>query len=194
MMESKFQRIWQLAGPYLETRQNDIHTRVSVKFAYRLLQKEDGDRDIVIPAVILHDVGWIRVPEDLQPKAYGSKATSVEINRIHEVEGAKIAEEILRGIEYDQDKVGEILRIVEGHDSREEPISSSDKIVKDADKLFRYSKEGFDFGFEIFRQPFWERMKIIRPRVDDWLLTDSAKEMARQEIEDRLKESQNRRN
>ena len=35
----------------------------------------------------------------------------------------------------------EILRIIGGHDSRKEPISLNDKVVKDADKLSRYSKE-----------------------------------------------------
>ena len=75
-MKTIFQKIWQLAEPYLNTRKNNIHTKISTEFAYRLLEKEGGDQDIVIPAIILHDVGWKRVPENLQLKAFGPKATS----------------------------------------------------------------------------------------------------------------------
>ena len=92
-MEAVFESIWQLANPYLNTRKNDIHTKISTELAFELLKREDGDSTIVIPAIILHDVGWKKVPEHLHLKAFGPKATSPELNRIHEKEGLKIAEE-----------------------------------------------------------------------------------------------------
>ena len=71
---------------------NKIHTEISTQFAYRLLEIEEaGDEDIVIPAILLHDVGWSQVPEELQLKAFGPKATLPEWNRVHEVEGVRIA-------------------------------------------------------------------------------------------------------
>lgn len=188
-MKAIFEKVWQLAKPYLKTRTNDIHTEISVKFAYRLLQKEGGTEDIVIPAIILHDVGWKKVPESLQLKAFGPKSTSKELNRIHEVEGVKIAKGILEKLNYDKDKIEEILQIIDGHDSRKEAISLNDKIVKDADKLWRYSKEGFYISIERFEETFSEGLNRIRSHLHTWFLTNSAKEFAKEEITNRLKES-----
>ncbi|MBW2340415.1 MAG: HD domain-containing protein [Deltaproteobacteria bacterium] len=187
-MKTIFQKIWQLAEPYLNTRKNNIHTKISTEFAYRLLEKEGGDQDIVIPAIILHDVGWKRVPENLQLKAFGPKATSPELNRLHEVEGAKIAKDILERVNYDEDRIEEIFEIIDGHDSRKEAISLNDKLVKDADKLWRCSEEGFYIDIERFEVNFVEYLNIIRSKLQKWLFTNSAKEIAREEIKNRVKE------
>ena len=66
-----YKRLWRLAQPYLDTRENQVHTRISVALALSLIEQEGGEPQVVIPAVILHDVGWERVPEDLQLKAFG---------------------------------------------------------------------------------------------------------------------------
>jgi HD superfamily phosphodiesterase len=187
-MKTIFQKIWQLAEPYLNTRKNNIHTKISIEFAYRLLEKEGGDQDIVIPAIILHDVGWKRVPGNLQLKAFGPKATSPELNRLHEVEGAKIAKDILERVNYDEDRIEEILEIIDGHDSRKEAISLNDKLVKDADKLWRCSEEGFHIDIERFEVNFVEYLNIIPSKLQKWLFTNSAKEIAREEIKNRVKE------
>ncbi len=79
-------------------RNDSIHTRVAHGYALLLLEKEGGDRNIVEPAIILHDVGWSALkPEDIET-AYGICATGEkarELNRIHEVQGAILAEKIL---------------------------------------------------------------------------------------------------
>ncbi len=178
-----------MAEPYLNTRANNIHTPIAVRFAYELLREEGGDETIVIPAVILHDVGWKRVPEHLQLEAFGPKAKSPQINRIHEKEGAVIAAGILKKIDYDEDKIKEIAAIVEGHDSRQIPISLNDKIVKDADKLSRYSKEGFEIDAARFQETIEEELQRLRSSLESWFFTDSAKAIARQELEERMKEA-----
>ncbi len=187
-MKSIFEEIYQLAKPYLNTRNNKIHTEICIKFAYELLEKEGGDEDIVIPAIILHDVGWKRVPQDLQLKAFGPKAMSPKLSRIHEIEGVKIAKHILERVNYDENRIGEILEIIDGHDSRKEAISLNDKIVKDADRLWRNSKEGFQIDVERFDEGFMEGLNRIRSNLHKWFFTDSAKEIAREEIRNRLEE------
>jgi HD superfamily phosphodiesterase len=142
-LEEPYKKIQELARPYLDTRKNDIHTEISTRHAYQLLELEGGTEEVVIPAILLHDVGWKKVPEDIQLKAFGPKVSMPEWNRVHEVEGARIAEEILKKVGYDQEKIKEIVRIIEGHDSRKKPFSLNDKIVKDADKLWRYSNDAF---------------------------------------------------
>ena len=56
-MKDIYRKMWKLARPYLDTRENETHTQVSLEFAQQLLKKEGGDENIVIPAIILHDVG-----------------------------------------------------------------------------------------------------------------------------------------
>ncbi len=187
-MKEIFKQIRRLAGPYLTTRKNDIHTDISIEFAFRLLGKESGNENVTIPSIILHDVGWKRVPEELHLKAFGPNAKSPELNRIHEVEGVKIVREILKKVNYDEDKIDEILNIIDGHDSRKIAISSNDRIVKDADKLWRYSKEGFKIGMERFAIPFEESIDRLTSNIDKWFFTNSAKEIAAGEIKDRLRE------
>ena len=187
-LKDQYIRIRELARPYLDTRKNDIHTEISTRLAYRLLELEGGTEEVVIPAILLHDVGWKKVPEDIQLKAFGPKASLPEWNRVHEVEGAGIAGEILREIQYDPGKIKEIIRIIEGHDSRKEAFSLNDTIVKDADKLWRYTKEAFEINSDRFQLSFEEGIERLRRNIDPWFLTDSAKRMAREELLQRLRE------
>jgi CRISPR/Cas system-associated endonuclease Cas3-HD len=188
MVKDIYERIWDLARPYLNTRKNDIHTEISTGLAQQLLVQEGGEEDIVIPAIILHDVGWKKVPEDVQSKAFGPKASMPEWNRVHEVEGAKIAGDILRKINYREDKILEIQKIIKGHDSRKEPISLNDSVVKDADKLWRYSEaaiRGIQMGFGL---TFEECIERLRKNLEPWFLTKSGKRMAEKELGKRTKE------
>lgn len=95
---------------------------------------------MVLPAVILHDVGWHSVPEHLHLKAFGPGPTDCEINRIHEAEGAKLARQVLEEVGYNPDLLEEIVEIVGGHDSRREALALNDAIVKDSDKLWRFPR------------------------------------------------------
>jgi HD superfamily phosphohydrolase YqeK len=184
-MKPIFQRLRQLAAPYLDTRQNDIHTDISVQFAYKLLKREGGDEDVVIPAMILHDVGWKKIPEDLHLKAYGPHAIYPDLNRIHEVEGARIAEEILKTAGYNDGHIPEIVEIIEGHDSRKESLSLNDKIVKDADKLFRYSHEAFYINLERFEHTAEQALARLGAHLSDWFFTDSGRRFAVEELQAR---------
>jgi HD superfamily phosphodiesterase len=190
-MKNIFKEIWELAKPYLDTRDNEIHTKISIEFAYKLLEAEGGDEDVVIPAIILHDVGWKRVPENLQLKTFGPRATLPGLAKIHEDEGVKIAKDILKKANYDNNKVEEILRIVGGHDSREQPISINDKLVKDADKLFRYTKECIDIYTKKFDITHNQMLARLEEKLATWFLTYSGLEMARAEL---MKHSKKRNN
>ena len=187
-MTSIYEKIWQFARPFLDTRYNGVHTEISAQFAYHLLKREGGDEDIVIPAIILHDVGWKMVPVELHLKAFGPGATSPELNRSHETEGVKIAKYILEKIDYKTAKIDLILEIIDGHDSRKEAISLNDMIVKDADKLWRYSKSGFYIDIKRFGESFDQGLDRLRGNLPKWFFTVTAKEMAAEKLSRRAKE------
>jgi HD superfamily phosphodiesterase len=180
-MEERFPEIFKLAEPYLQTRDNELHTRIAFSFALKLLDAEGGDREVVLPAVMLHDLGWMTIPEDLQLKAFGPGENDMELNRRHEVEGARIAGEILEQVGYDPERREEIVSIILGHDSRKEPLSLNDAVVKDSDKLWRFSKQalGLDpkrFGIDPGVHTVWLGHQIAK-----WFLTETAKKLALEE-------------
>ena len=187
-MKPVFEKIRELSKPFLSTRHNEVHTEISTRLAFELLEKEGGDEDIVVPAIILHDTGWKRVPVELHLKAFGPNATRPELNRLHEVEGVKIAEEILRKVNYDFLMIKEILMIIAGHDSRTEPVSLNDMIVKDADKLWRYSKSGYIVDIERFGESKEEGLERLRSNLSGWFFTVTAKEVATEKLTRRARE------
>jgi HD superfamily phosphodiesterase len=186
-----FKQIYQLAQPYLNTRYNDIHTEMSMQLAYQLLKAEGGRESIVIPAIILHDVGWHKVPAVLHLKAFGPKANAPEINRIHEQEGVKIAKRNLMKVNYDKEKIVEILKIIDGHDSRKESISLNDSLVKDADKLWRFTKTGFNIDNKRFEETVAEGLNRLRKYLPRWFFTHTANQIAKEELHQREREAGN---
>ena len=186
-----FKKIYQLAQPYLNTRYNDVHTKMSIQLAYQLLSVEGGQEDIVIPAIILHDVGWQEVPAGLHLKAFGPKATRPEINRTHEQAGVKIAKRILNEVNYNKEKIAEILKIIDGHDSRKESVSLNDSLVKDADKLWRFTKTGFDIDNKRFEETVAEGLNRLRKYLPRWFFTDTAYRIAKEELQQREREADN---
>lgn len=181
-MNPIYQKIFDRAKPFLRTRKNLIHTKIVLRYALKLLEEEKGDEGVVIPATLLHDVGWKALPEHLQITAFGPNPSNPKLVRVHELEGAKIARSILAGVHYSPKKVEEICRIVRGHDSRKRPISQNDRIVKDADKLYRYSRKGLAIDSDRFRTPRRKYLLFLEGAIDQWFLTPTGKEIAKKEI------------
>jgi hypothetical protein len=183
--EGLFGRLWRGARPYLDTRQNEIHTRISLGLALHLLEHEEGEAPLVLAAVILHDVGWKRVPEALQLKAFGPQASDPALNRVHELAGVEIAGGLLAEAWPDCPHREEILAIIAGHDSRPGPISGNDGLVKDADKLWRYTAEGFAIDIERFDETPAAGLARLRGNLPRWFLTATGRRTARRLLRQR---------
>ncbi len=187
-MKPIYERMLALAQPYLDTRRNDVHVAVSYRYVVQLLERVPADEDIVIPAILLHDLGWKMVPEELQLTAFGPTIQNPELNRRHEVEGVRLAREILQQVNYDLAKTNEILTIIDGHDSRKTALSVNDRVVKDADKLWRFAPEGFWIDHQRFGIPGREYADWIVQQIDGWFFTEAGKSIARAELEQRRAE------
>ncbi len=188
-MNDTHKKLFELARPFLDTRENEKHTRIAFRFALRLLSEEAADPQVVLPAVIVHDVGWKCVPEDVQLTAFGPGLKDVNLNRIHEVEGAKIAVDLLKRAGYPQHVVNEIGEIVLGHDSRPEALSLNDAVVKDSDKLWRYSQHGFWLTIKRFDLTYERQQHRLRNNMEKWFLTPTAKRLAGEELGLRSRDS-----
>jgi len=188
-MKPIYQKIFERAKPFLRTRKNLIHTRIALRYAIRLLEKVKGDEEVVIPAILLHDVGWKAVPEGLQLTAFGPNRSNPQAARLHEVEGAKTARKILEGLHYSPERVDEICRIIRGHDSRKKSVSRSDRIVKDADKLFRYSRKGMSIDVNRFRTRRGDYLSYLGKHIEKWFFLSASQQLAREELGQRRRES-----
>ena len=177
------------AEPYLNTRKNDVHVPLAYDFARRLLKHyPEADEDVVLPAIILHDVGWKMVPEEKQLECFGLK-TDINKRRIHEREGVIIAHEILASLGYANEKIREILDIVDGHDTRQEALNLNDQLVKDADKLWRFTAVGVEIDYKRFGRTLGEQLEFLARVIDEWLFTAEAKDMAREALDSANKET-----
>jgi HD superfamily phosphodiesterase len=175
--------VYALAEPYWHTRSGEIHIPASYALAQRLLVAlPEADPLIVLPAILLHDVGYACVPEDthhagLQDAPGGWDA---DITRRHEIEGARLAGEILAAVGIDAARRARIVEIVDGHDSRLEALSLEDAIVKDADKLWRYTESGVRETHTWVGLTPGELMDYVESKIDVWLFTSPARELARE--------------
>jgi hypothetical protein len=172
--------IWTLAAPYLLVRDNDAHTLYAFGLARALLEAHpEADAAVVLPAILLHDIGWSQVPpaEVLQAIAPGGGRPDLVL--LHEKEGARLAAGILAEAGYDAGKVPAVLDIIDGHDSRREAISIEDAIVKDADKTWRLSPHGIDTVMDWFGLDRGQALRLCSQRVHGHLFTAEAQAMAR---------------
>ena len=188
-MKAIYQRILQRAKPFLWTRKNIIHTQIALRYALKLLKRVKADDEIVVPAILLHDVGWKVVPEPLQLTAFGPNRSNPRAARLHEVEGAKMARKILEGLHYPPEKIEQICRIIRGHDSRKKSISRSDRIVKDADKLFRYSRKGMAIDVNRFRTRRGGYLRYLEKHIEKWFFLSASRQLAKEELAQRRRES-----
>ncbi len=135
--------MWRDARPYLDVRNNDEHTIVAYGVACQLLELiPEADERIVLPAILLHDVGWKMIPQDLLLAAVGKDPSRPDLVREHEIQGVKIAEKILRKHAPEGTDIEAVLAIIDGHDTTTEARSLNDAVVKDADKVWRTTRHG----------------------------------------------------
>ena len=179
-LDAELAALWNLAAPYLLVRDNDAHTLYALGLARALLEAHpEADAAVVLPAILLHDIGWSQVPPAEVLKAIAPGGGRPDLVLLHEKEGARLAAGLLAEAGYDAGKVPAILDIIDGHDSRLEAISIEDAIVKDADKTWRLSPHGIDTVMDWFGLERGEALRLCSQRVHGHLFTAEAEAMAR---------------
>lgn len=181
-------QLFELAKPYLFVMHNEMHTREVIRFALNLLNLSGGDRGIVIPSVILHDVGWSQVPEAQAIKMRIPEGDP-EFIKIHENHGAKIARIILEQVSEDIFKTNEIVEIIQGHDTRKRALSKNDEIVKDSDKLSRYARPGFLASPQRLNgKDSWAIYDGLERGLKKWFFLPHSRKIAERELQHRRQE------
>ncbi len=179
-----FETIFDKAKVYYQSELDLNHMKIALKMAEELTLKEGGNKKIIIPAIIMHDMGWqiFSEEEKFRIRGVGGRLENVQLRHKHEVEGAVLAEKILSEINYPEQEKALIVQIIIGHDTRTWPLSHEDMIVKDADKLSRYYPEHIDQWSIKFKKNPKDWLDYLNSQIEKWLFTDTAKFMARRYI------------
>lgn len=130
-----FEQIFKLAEPYLKKgvmKDFIAHTKSVVKAMELIIDGEGGDRDILIPAAILHDVGFSKVSRELQTN--GDLEKKREAQRQHLAFAKDIIKEILGEAQFDQKDIDHIVKTVEAH-KFQDPEEKEKQMLIDADNL-----------------------------------------------------------
>jgi hypothetical protein len=171
--------LWEAARPYLNVRNNDEHTIVAYGLARALIARTPGaEESVILPAVVLHDVGWKMIPQDLLLLAIGRKPSRPDLVREHELHSAEIARGILETVRPQGVDIDAVLAIIDGHDTTKEARSLNDAVMKDADKGWRTTPHGMRTIAGWYDVPVTEILVMLRERSNPMMLTEAGKALA----------------
>jgi vacuolar-type H+-ATPase subunit C/Vma6 len=137
----------------MRARKNDVHIPLSYAFARELLKHyPDADADIVSLAIILHDIGWYSIDmRDIIEKGFGPNMMQSDVRFLHESEGVRMSREVLEETNWPEAVIAAVGEIIDGHDTRPHPRSLNDRLVRDADKLWRFTVTGVSVACDWFK-------------------------------------------
>ena len=191
-LQEPYLSIWNLAEGYQDCRFDKGHARIATEYAIELSEAEGADLRIVLPAIILHDIGWYFISEEDRKIALDSKHLRFnEIRRAHEIEGARKAEEILKGVDYDSYLIPKIVGIIQEHDTKKSSDTIEEAVVKLADRIWIFSKVGFEADLTRGVGDASSLLKRLGEKLAGTYsgtginFTDSAREIAEREFEKR---------
>lgn len=190
-MKEIYKKIWNLAKPYYKRgRPMDIdHVEWMMQDALLVCEKEKIDDEILLPLVILHDVGYAEAPKDNPFKLNARKA--------HMAEGEKIARQILESINYPKNKIKKIAYYVSIHDNwalGDDEVYKNDKalgVFNDLDFIWMATQKGFPALMKILKLDKKEMIEYLekdeKPAKRPFA-TETTKKLYEKYLNDRRKE------
>lgn len=153
--------MWELAKPYYQKgRPMDIdHIEWMIKDAFFVCKKENVDASLLLPLVIIHDVGYSKAPKDNPFK--------LDLRKAHMKAGAEIAKEILYKLNYPADKTEKIIYYVSMHDNwafGEDDLFKEDFVLgifNDLDYMWMATPNGFPALMNILKKNQCEMLEYL---------------------------------
>lgn len=176
--------LWRAVVTESRTRSNDIHLPISFAYAERLCDAyPEADALVVRVAILLHDTGWARVDETrIISEGFAGDWRRADVRYEHERHGCDIAREVLPPLGYDDALIERVTAIIDGHDTRPHSLSLEDSLVRDADRLWRFTPTGIALASGWFSLTPAEYARRLRAEIVPELLTQAAVEMAECEL------------
>src|SRR3989344_5660711 len=137
-LNDKELHIWDTAIPYQDQREDPGQAELVTYFAIQLLKYIKADRNIVVPAAMMHDIGWYKTDVNEWKNSVKTGQTEGEMKRRpHQNRGIGLAGRILEKVGYPEEYHFPIFDIIGDHDTRLLPTTIEGQIVRDADLLWR---------------------------------------------------------
>lgn len=152
---ASYQELFKAAEKYMRVRKNDVHIPISYHYAMKVAKHyPNADIDLVTAGIILHDIGWYSIDEDdIFKKGFQSENfMQSDVRYLHESEGVRLGTEVLKSLNCEDNFIGKVNTIIDGHDTRGFAKSLEDEIVRDADKLWRFTITGVSVACDWFKQ------------------------------------------
>jgi hypothetical protein len=180
---SRYDPVWQCAEPYMRARKNDVHVPLSFDWAQRLLDAHpQASRDIVSLAILLHDIGWYSIDmADIIEKGFGPNMMQSDVRFLHESEGVRLSRPVLQDTGWPEDVILAVAEIIDGHDTRPQARHLNDRLVRDADKLWRFSVTGVAVACDWFKMTPRQYADRLEHQVGE-LETEMGRQWAAQEL------------
>jgi hypothetical protein len=183
-------QIFKGAEKYMRVRKNDVHIPISYNYAMRLTEHyPNADKELVAAAIILHDIGWYSIDEDdIFKKGFQSENfMQSDVRYLHESEGVRLSAEVLAALGCNQEFIQKVGTIIDGHDTRNFARSLEDEIVRDADKLWRFTVAGVSVACDWFKQNPTQYCKRLATDIIPLLHLPESVEMANSDLEETQK-------
>jgi HD domain len=183
--DTRYDPVWVAFDKYWRVRKNDVHIPLSYAFVRQLLEAyPDADEDVCTLALMLHDIGWHSIDgPDLIEKAFGGKNfMRSDARYFHEAEGCRISTELLQALGWSAEVIAQVCEIIDGHDTRAAPHHLNDRIVRDADKLWRFGVTGVSVACDWFKmtpRQYADKLEAVNLAE---LETDVGRALAAQEL------------
>jgi HD superfamily phosphodiesterase len=174
------------ARPYLlQGRPDDWdHTLRAIEFGKALLKEEKGDPEVVITALVLHDIGWSRVPFDDFVHAPPEKKKETRSLKEHMVQSAVLSREILEPFDFPKDKKELVLKIIAVHDLPEviQDLPEPEAVlVMEADRLDRFGEKSLNRYRKMFGENYLrEGRRFLLEGSKTWFRTPTARRLVQE--------------
>ncbi len=171
------------ARPYLIKGRSDDweHTLRALEYGKTLNQEEGGDPEIILTALVLHDIGWSRVAlnDFLEAPMFEKKDTKSALK--HMEQSTLLAREILQELKFPKEKMGPVLTIIADHDRPDrlrEMKWLEATLVFEADRLDRFGPESLRRYEKMFGREFLqEGRRYLLEGAKVWFQTSTGKRM-----------------
>lgn len=150
-MDPKYLPIWQQVEPLLKTAKLKnfvLHSLNVARAMEEIIAGEGGDPDLLVPAALLHDIGWTEVPLELQLAEDSESKHQALVEHIKQA--PPLIRKILSSLNYPSDRIERIVDIVAAHKFQDPQEDNDKQIIIDADALSDTYKESFYSDMESY--------------------------------------------
>jgi HD superfamily phosphodiesterase len=162
------------------------HTLRVIEFGKILAEAEGGDPEIILAALVLHDLGWSQVDYSDFINAPIFQKKDAQSVKDHMVQSTLLARDILEELDFPAEKSELVLRIISHHDQPEIIQSMAEieaTVVFEADRLDRFGPESLKRCRQIFDGDYPEKSRdFLAWGAKTWFRTPTGIKMVQELI------------